>query len=662
MKKAYFNILIILGLSWLVYGICQEDRLLPSAAVFMALITWLLRPGQDGKDKTVFEKIPLSALIIVSYLAGMFWRTFAPIPENASSPFPEFTAALQSGSIIAAGLIWLKPMNQRNLYQLVFCAWLTTALSMNVPFKGPMLMIFTLFCFTAIAVMILFTRRRPEKRKYVFIYSRDFFLNSILMIMLTVVLFLGISRTIAATESAFYNVMGDFIMPRMYTNFLRLSSQLNLINPGVSATDRRPVMEIRLPPGTNSYLKLQVFHDYKNGTWAEDKNSPETPLPNRLINNLPQGRITLFTPFKDIIPVPEGVAAVQARGAFTRNSEEIVHGREKMNMRILDFSLNSERYPVLLNEQEKQRYLVVPESIARDLKDIVAGIILENDDVRAKANKTAQFLRDNFSYSLDVNFTADDKGLIKMLKERKPAYCTYFASALALLLRSEGIPARVAAGFYTTEIIDKGRNLYLVRVNNAHAWTEVYAPLTDPDTGRTVMIWRRLDATPSGFSNEVSKSSGFVNFEAIFENMWLAILNLNASVENMDKDQVKMTMIYFLILVMAVINRKNIFSALSFWLAGRKKTVKSRRRAPERLSGIYLRYESLLKAKFGESRRLSDTDQDVIERIRAKISAGEKVAFLETFVGAYQAARFGTGPGEDLERLLEEIRKTELSE
>jgi hypothetical protein len=59
-------------------------------------------------------------------------------------------------------------------------------------------------------------------------------------------------------------------------------------------------------------------------------------------------------------------------------------------------------------------------------------------------------------------------------EDGRTGYCQYYASAMAVMARSLGIPARVAVGFAPGE--DIGDDLYLVREANAHAWVEVYFP------------------------------------------------------------------------------------------------------------------------------------------------------------------------------------------
>jgi transglutaminase-like putative cysteine protease len=70
------------------------------------------------------------------------------------------------------------------------------------------------------------------------------------------------------------------------------------------------------------------------------------------------------------------------------------------------------------------------------------------------------------------------------LFEEKQGHCEYFASALTVLLRVRGIPARMATGFYSGELADDGS--IVVRRGHAHAWVEV----------RTKNGWATLDPTP----------------------------------------------------------------------------------------------------------------------------------------------------------------------
>ena len=85
------------------------------------------------------------------------------------------------------------------------------------------------------------------------------------------------------------------------------------------------------------------------------------------------------------------------------------------------------------------------------------------------------FREGEYRYSLRPGQAPDDDQLRYFVTESKKGYCSYFAFAYCLMLRSLGIPARLAAGFFLQP--ESGiLNYYPVRANMAHAWVEVFFP------------------------------------------------------------------------------------------------------------------------------------------------------------------------------------------
>ncbi len=96
-----------------------------------------------------------------------------------------------------------------------------------------------------------------------------------------------------------------------------------------------------------------------------------------------------------------------------------------------------------------------------------------------------RFLATDFEYTLDFLGRAAERPLEDFLFRFKSGHCEYFASAMVLMLRSEGIPARLVTGFLGGEY-NPIEDYYIVRELNAHAWVEAYL-----DGG-----WRIFDPTP----------------------------------------------------------------------------------------------------------------------------------------------------------------------
>src|SRR5439155_3028342 len=80
-----------------------------------------------------------------------------------------------------------------------------------------------------------------------------------------------------------------------------------------------------------------------------------------------------------------------------------------------------------------------------------------------------------FSYDIRVPAGHDVNQILYFLTRSKRGYCEQFAGSMAVLLRSLGIPARVAVGF-TPGTYDPRTETYQVTSQNAHAWVEVLFP------------------------------------------------------------------------------------------------------------------------------------------------------------------------------------------
>jgi protein-glutamine gamma-glutamyltransferase len=112
--------------------------------------------------------------------------------------------------------------------------------------------------------------------------------------------------------------------------------------------------------------------------------------------------------------------------------------------------------------------------------------------MRAKA--VEHYLQSNFGYTLQLPGLRETDPLARFLFERKKGHCEYFASSMAMMLRTLGIPARVVNGFRGGEYNDLTRS-YIIREKDAHSWVEAYFP----EYG-----WVTFDPTPSGPADEAA--------------------------------------------------------------------------------------------------------------------------------------------------------------
>jgi hypothetical protein len=117
-----------------------------------------------------------------------------------------------------------------------------------------------------------------------------------------------------------------------------------------------------------------------------------------------------------------------------------------------------------------------------------------NDFDRATALE--RFLQSNFAYTLDLGDHIPADPVPYFLFERKRGHCEYFASSMAVMLRTLGIPSRIVNGFRGGEFNDLTGS-YIVRARDAHSWVEAYFP------GHG---WVQFDPTPAA---SFSSSTGW---------------------------------------------------------------------------------------------------------------------------------------------------------
>ncbi|MEZ4234505.1 MAG: transglutaminaseTgpA domain-containing protein, partial [Polyangiaceae bacterium] len=117
--------------------------------------------------------------------------------------------------------------------------------------------------------------------------------------------------------------------------------------------------------------------------------------------------------------------------------------------------------------------LTLPGRLVAPLQRLARSWTQGVDSPRKKLEALALHLRAEYTYSLDFERPDHEDPVIDFLLHTKRGHCEYFASALALLARSIGIPSRVVAGYTVSEFSDVG-GYYLVRERNAHSWVEAW--------------------------------------------------------------------------------------------------------------------------------------------------------------------------------------------
>jgi transglutaminase-like putative cysteine protease len=148
--------------------------------------------------------------------------------------------------------------------------------------------------------------------------------------------------------------------------------------------------------------------------------------------------------------------------------------------------------------QSLARYLRLPDELDPRVADRARAMIVNHHartryDI-AKAIETE--LQTDYAYSLEMKATGPDP-LADFLFNIKAGHCEYFSTAMAVMLRTQGVAARVVNGFLPGEF-NEAAGAYTVRQSDAHSWVEVYFPRTNS--------WVTFDPTPAAGRTEPQSS------------------------------------------------------------------------------------------------------------------------------------------------------------
>lgn len=223
--------------------------------------------------------------------------------------------------------------------------------------------------------------------------------------------------------------------------------------------------------------------------------------------------IEIETPQKDILPgldLPIKITPLTQSSIFALpgNTFININTRPGFRYRVISSTIQKDRTP------PTRRDLLLYPTFSQKIRETAIKIKGDSDTPLQTASKISQFLKTSLLYSLSLNSTGRDP-IYSFLFIDKKGNCEYFASALAILLRSIGIPSRVVAGF-RGGAYNKYGSYYIVRGQNAHVWTEVW----DEKEG-----WVPLDPTPPTLVGTKPESIGWIQgITDVLKMRWRSVL------------------------------------------------------------------------------------------------------------------------------------------
>src|SRR5205807_5087630 len=121
------------------------------------------------------------------------------------------------------------------------------------------------------------------------------------------------------------------------------------------------------------------------------------------------------------------------------------------------------RGPSVYPADVRQAYLQLPSALPQRVRDRAHKIVVTNTDPYDVAETIESYLRTTYHYAPQVRAPPPGRDPVDFfLFDLKEDFCEYFASAMAVMLREDGVPARVVEG-YTSGTLDPISGKYLVK-------------------------------------------------------------------------------------------------------------------------------------------------------------------------------------------------------
>jgi transglutaminase-like putative cysteine protease len=250
------------------------------------------------------------------------------------------------------------------------------------------------------------------------------------------------------------------------------------------------------------YWRSIVYDNYVGAGWVSSSSSrqdypPNTPLIPGLLDDYkplhlevemsrPEGKLfwsgILFSadvpftanwrvrPQSDLFV--DQTALLQA-DLFAATSDATIYHAEAYVPRavVSQMRIASTEYP----DRIRTKYLQLPSTVPERVRQLSQDLTQTQPNAYEKAKAIEGYLR-AYPYDLEVPAPPEGQDVADyFLFDLKRGYCDYYATAMVVLARASGIPARFVSG-YSSGYYDAENARYVVREMNAHSWVEVYFP------------------------------------------------------------------------------------------------------------------------------------------------------------------------------------------
>ncbi|MHB1847354.1 MAG: transglutaminase family protein, partial [Deltaproteobacteria bacterium] len=261
-----------------------------------------------------------------------------------------------------------------------------------------------------------------------------------------------------------------------------ISDRVDLTAKGTLTDSSRLVLTAELRPAGDApaaavvearYWRTLAFEQFTGRGWLPFSTTAEisTGFERRDARATLRGRFELFPDEAGYVPVPVGLVELWPTAAFGLRLRRDAVGNFAMLPPVpksIELSFAAGAPAPEPGAAERARALELP-PLSPSVRALASRLVPDGTPPAEAVARIARYLS-GFAYSREVQGGPQP---LDAFLARREGHCELFATALAVLLRARGIPARYVAGYYAPESIDGNLT---IRDWDAHAWTEVLLP------------------------------------------------------------------------------------------------------------------------------------------------------------------------------------------
>ncbi|TWT93681.1 transglutaminaseTgpA domain-containing protein [Neorhodopirellula pilleata] len=587
----------------------------------------------------------------LSVIGGLVIGLIVPSAEITHGPIPPVAVGTITGMAVA--LIVMAVFAGKTTVAWA-ASWGLIAVSGKLQMTGPLY--YALIAFFATTLVTAATHSRLTRAGGRLVFPFLLFIG--LVVLSTMAMSVGLKHVDRLFLSSMQSVMQNTNTP----STTGLSKNITLSSRSTIRESKRELFEVSQMPGL---LRVQVMDQFDGLRWTTS-DQLDQPLgsfgePTSDRDDTRQLDFWFLEDLSGALPSPAGTRQVDGAtpritGGWILRGEPVGLSMSLIASKVarLPNETRPSQTPVHTSEPQSTASRIEPnlfgvdESVETSLSRVAGSLTDGAMTNEAKADAVQAFFHNEFQYSLTTDLTGDAPPLVVFVEQRRPAYCVYFASAMALMLRTQGVPTRVVSGFAPTESNPlTGR--VTVRERDSHAWVEVWS--------EAEQRYLTYDPTPAasrrqviGVSEPVSWSTAII---AAIRSQWRRIWQ---TIQNHPSTWL-VWMLTSPVVWLAI-------AMVAIWIAWRRRgrPVPADSNADPIdpvLRSVYQHYLDSLE-RLGVMPQPWETDDELLTRVAMTVDASTAGEATD-FIGLYRAARYGGAKVDDhLSELARSIGGTRI--